>query len=452
MTVMPKPGDEVLTARIRVLEETLASERAEWQERIKASEEMVRRVIHTTSEGFVMMDLDFTILEVNRALLQMLDLSPSDLIGRRLDALYDKGSVDFYFANREHLSFEAVFTGKNDRRLPVLVKRSAMQDDHGKTIGYLAFLTDLSELKTAQAELRKAEQRYRSMYENAVQGMFQSTVSGTILRANPAYARILGYDSVRQMLHLTRSLTHVFCSEDERKQLVAALGSRKTLANYEVKLRHKDGTRIWALINARLISDLHEEPIIEGILVDNTEIKLAGEKVRQSEEKFRSLAIHDNLTGLFNTRYLYQALDELVEKGRQTGEKFSLVFMDMDNFKQVVDNYGHLNGSQALAEVAGTIAACLVPPAFGVAYGGDEFIVVLPGFDKQETLAKAEEIRARMKQTSYLSAQGFDVRLAASFGVATFPDDAVNRTDLLALADQAMFRIKVHGKDAVGQL
>lgn len=63
------------------------------------------------------------------------------------------------------------------------------------------------------------------------------------------------------------------------------------------------------------------------------------------------MAIHDNLTGLFNTRFLYQALDERVERGRATGEKFSLVFMDMDNFKQVVDNYGHLSGSQALAEV-----------------------------------------------------------------------------------------------------
>jgi diguanylate cyclase (GGDEF)-like protein/PAS domain S-box-containing protein len=451
MSTMFKPSYEALQARIQALEQEIAAERTRWEERIKASEEMYRRVIHTTSEGFIMMGLDLTILDANRAFSQMLDLSLSELIGRRVDALYDKSSVAFYFANRDHLSFEADFPAKDGSRLSVLVNRSAMQDDHGQTVGYLAFLTDLSELKATQQELRNAEQRYRSMYENAVQGMFQSTESGRIVRANPAYARILGYDSVGEMLGLTRNLTSVFCVPDERRQMVAALRSRKTLANYEVRLRRKDETQIWALLNARLISNPDVEPIIEGILVDNTEIKLAEEKLRQSEEKFRSLAIHDNLTGLFNTRYLYQALDALVERGSRSAERFSLVFMDMDNFKQVVDTHGHLNGSQALAEVAGTIKASLVEPAFGVAYGGDEFVIVLPGFDKPGTLAKAQEIRARMKQTRYLSARGLDVRLKASFGVATFPDDAADRTGLLALADRAMFRIKVHGKDAVGQ-
>ena len=124
--------------------------------------------------------------------------------------------------------------------------------------------------------------------------------------------------------------------------------------------------------------------------------------------------------------------------------------MDLDNFKKVVDTHGHLNGSQAIREVAQTIKAAIVEPCFGVAYGGDEFVIVLPGFNKDEARQKADTIRNQMKQTRYLTEKGLSVHLNASFGLAAFPDDTDNRTGLLALADKAMFRIKQGGKDAVG--
>jgi diguanylate cyclase (GGDEF)-like protein len=89
-------------------------------------------------------------------------------------------------------------------------------------------------------------------------------------------------------------------------------------------------------------------------------------------------------------------------------------------------------------------------PAFGVSYGGDEFVVVLPGMGKRQALHKAEEIRQTLSQTSFLTNRGLQVQLQASFGVATYPEDATDRTGLLALADQAMFNVKRRGKNAVG--
>jgi len=164
--------------------------------------------------------------------------------------------------------------------------------------------------------------------------------------------------------------------------------------------------------------------------------------------RIQDLAVQDNLTGLYNTRYLYQALTELTRPGA-SGAPFALIFMDLDDFKQVVDAHGHLNGSRALQEVAATIRESLEEPGFGVSYGGDEFVVVLPGATRDWAAAKAEEIRARMKKTAYLARWGLKVSLAASFGLAAFPDDADNLTDLLALADRAMFGVKRTGKDAV---
>ena len=162
--------------------------------------------------------------------------------------------------------------------------------------------------------------------------------------------------------------------------------------------------------------------------------------------RIQNMAVRDDLTGLYNTRYLYTALSDLVARN---AHPFSLIFMDMDNFKGTVDAYGHLKGSRALQEVALTIRSCLEEPAFGVAYGGDEFVVVLQGYDKKRAMGKAEEIRNRMKHTRYLSGHGHEVVLRASFGIATCPEDAGNVSSLLALADRAMFRVKEGGKDAV---
>jgi diguanylate cyclase (GGDEF)-like protein len=175
---------------------------------------------------------------------------------------------------------------------------------------------------------------------------------------------------------------------------------------------------------------------------------IAVENMRRYRES-HNLAIHDDLTGLYNTRYLYKVLSELAATAETMKDPFSIIFLDIDDFKQVVDTYGHLRGSQAIQEVAGTIRDCLTEPAFGVAYGGDEFVAVLQGFNKAQAIHKAEEIRTRMNHTAYLSNIGLNVKLRASFGIATYPDDATNVTALLALADRAMFDIKRQGKDAV---
>ena len=194
------------------------------------------------------------------------------------------------------------------------------------------------------------------------------------------------------------------------------------------------------------------EEVNRRLRLEMTERIKTEEELKLSKEKYRYLSLHDNLTGLFNTRYLYRSLQELVDKGRRLGTTFSLIFFDIDNFKRVVDTHGHLNGSKALAEVAAVLESCLTEPSYGVAYGGDEFVAVLPGHDKAQALQEAQEIRARLLRTVFLSNVENGVRLQASFGVSTYPDDAGDITAILARADQAMFNVKSKGKNAVGDV
>ena len=409
-----------------------------------------RSLVESTYEGFMLLDGDLVINDVNKALLRVSGYNREDFIGQNVDKFYDKTSVDFYSASRDHLSFEASFCSKAGIRIPMLFSRSILKDESGAINGYMYFLSDLTELKATQEELKRAEYRYRNMYQNAVQAMFQSKLSGELIRVNPSYAHILRYNSPEELLNLKESANKVYFNIEDRSRMIQAVKKKGVLVNHELRLKRKDGKPVWILANIRLSKNNKNETILEGILVDNTKKKVLEKELRRDRKKFRSLAIHDNLTGLYNTRHLYKVLDDLIEENLITKKPFSLIFMDMDNFKRVVDTYGHLNGSQALKEVAITIKSCLRTPCFGVAYGGDEFVIVLPGFNKLQATEKAEQIRSQMKHTTYLTKAGHNVHLGASFGLATFPEDTDNRTGLLALADQAMFRIKQTGKDSIG--
>ena len=123
--------------------------------------------------------------------------------------------------------------------------------------------------------------------------------------------------------------------------------------------------------------------------------------------------------------------------------------MDLDRFKAVVDTYGHLNGSRTIKEVAADILETLEKPAYAVAYAGDEFVVVLPGFDPAQAIGQAKKIQARIKKAVFLREQGLEVRIQSSFGIATFPFHADDMTNLLAAADHALFGAKGSGKDSI---
>jgi len=423
------------------------SEKRLIEDELRKIRQRFRLVVDGTSQGFLLLDSQLAVTELNKGVLQILDYTPEELLGKPFHDLYDRGSVEFYFADTNHLSFEATFLTKAGARVPILFNRSTLREDSGELTGYVAFLTDLTELKAAEAERRRAELLYEEMYRNAVQGMFQSTLSGRILRANPAFKQLLGYDDGEEILAREGTADRFYRNVDDHRKMTAHLKEERVLSNYELELQRRDGSPVWVLANVRLATDEAGEAIVEGILVDNTARKLAEDKLRRSEERYRYLAEHDALTGLHNRRYLYDHLSALL---RQQEGQLSLVFMDLDNFKLVVDTHGHLHGSRVIQEVAGTIMQALVEPAYGVSYAGDEFVLVLAGVDKKAALEVVGELQQRILQTDYLSAEGLKVKLSASFGVATCPEDATDVNGLLAEADRALFDAKGRGRNAIG--
>jgi len=164
-----------------------------------------------------------------------------------------------------------------------------------------------------------------------------------------------------------------------------------------------------------------------------------------NHEKIEKLAVTDDVSGFYNSRYLHMKLDEIISKKQMT----SLVFLDMDNFKRIVDTYGHPMGSKVLREVAEVIGSHLSQDDFLVRYGGDEYVVVLPGLEKTEARKKVKRIHAAINETAFLVEDGHNVRVTASFGIANYPEDAQDLKGLLHSADVSMYVSKDRGKNAI---
>lgn len=157
------------------------------------------------------------------------------------------------------------------------------------------------------------------------------------------------------------------------------------------------------------------------------------------------LAYLDDLTHLYNTRYLEVAL----ERETQSGRPFTVLFMDLDHFKAVNDQHGHLSGSRMLVEVARVLRSCVRDDDVLVRYGGDEYVVLLVGIDSGGGLKVAERIRRAVEDHRFLSREGARVRVTASIGLASYPEHAQEKGEILDLADRAMYRGKRSSRNVV---
>jgi two-component system cell cycle response regulator len=142
-------------------------------------------------------------------------------------------------------------------------------------------------------------------------------------------------------------------------------------------------------------------------------------------------------------------LETEVYRSQRYGYEFSLVFIDLDHFKAVNDTHGHLVGSNLLAEVGLMIKATCRRIDFAFRYGGDEFVIVLPQSNKESAFIVARRLHRLISETPWLTAEGLNIHITASLGVASYPSDAKTKVELLHLADEAMYLVKNTTRDAV---
>jgi two-component system cell cycle response regulator len=211
-----------------------------------------------------------------------------------------------------------------------------------------------------------------------------------------------------------------------------------------IRGRETESGVIWVFEDGRPFSDSEIERA--RVIAGHGELALHNaERYHQAKER----AFIDDVTEVYNARYLLQATTHEIQRAERYGREMCVLFLDLDRFKLVNDQYGHLVGSQTLRELSRVLQECIRQVDTLARYGGDEFTILLTDTDVETGRMVAERIRRTVAETLFEGGRDAPIRLTISIGVASYPNDSRDRDQLLDLADKAMYRAKSLGRNCV---
>ena len=311
--------------------------------------------------------------------------------------------------------------------------------EKAEDVDIVAHISDISDEMAAHEALRRREELFRRLAESLPTGVLQLGRDGSVIYANARLREIL-----RSPVPPTSAEMLARIRARDRAAVQAAIESAMrdgADSDLEVEIRPaRTRTRLRCSLTIAAVADHNGAPAALLCVSDVTEsARLRDELQRQ--------ATHDVLTGLPNHRALIGAIDHELERTRRNSRRFALAFIDLDHFKTLNDTLGHAGGDGALRETAQIIKATLRAVDIAGRWGGDEFVVLLPETDTAGALKAAERIRAAIAQHRFECAGG--AHLTCTVGVATQPDDGLDRDTLVASADRAMYTAKQLGRNQV---
>lgn len=241
---------------------------------------------------------------------------------------------------------------------------------------------------------------------------------------------------------LKRGKPHI---DDARSGTLSCMHEIGTASTVEVPMMARGqvhGLLVLAIEDEDAFAKLLGVRRVARALADSMSLALSNISLR---EKLRTQSLRDPLTGLYNRRYMEDALTRYVSLAERSGSATSVVMIDLDNFKRLNDEHGHPKGDAVLRDVATQLTAALRPSDVIARYGGEELIVILPNCGLEDAALKAEMLRMRIESLS--DAHGMAV--TASFGVASVPETSTGAADLIPVADAALYAAKKAGKNMI---
>jgi len=323
----------------------------------------------------------------------------------------------------------------------VIERGVAFRDRHGRRM-LEGFVEDVTDRHRAVEALANAESRFRSIFENTVEGIYQTSVEGRYISANPALTRIFGYESPEELMSsLAAAGRSLYVDATRRADFERLMREVGSVTQFESQVHRRDGSVIWISENARVVRATDgRAPYYEGTVEDITE-----RKRYQAELVFQ--ATHDALTGLPNRGLLEDRLRQAIGYAHRNGSLVAVAFIDLDRFKVINDSLGHGSGDEVLMRVSRRIRGALREMDTVARQGGDEFVVVLAEQPTVESVVGVVE-RIIEEVAQPVTIDGRELYVTCSIGIALYPNDGGDVTTLLRNADAAMFSAKERGRNS----
>jgi diguanylate cyclase (GGDEF)-like protein/PAS domain S-box-containing protein len=410
-------------------------------------------IVHSTPEGHILRcNAEFAEIigypreEVRGLMMQ--EITP-DEDGAQCLASFQK----LWTGASDALSLETRLIRKDGSLTLAKLTVSLLRDREGWPSHLLAHVEDIHErMKTEAAHAPLAEpaasakdDRYRTTFETSPDGVLIARAEdGKIVEVNPAFLETLQFTR-DEVIGRTSTDLDIWADESDTVRVAEALHEQAACRDMEVRLRRKNGEVFWGQLSASF-ADFDGESCVISYIRDVSAAKA-------DEEKIRSLAFYDTLTGLPNRRLLWERLRQALISSMRSGSKHALLFVDLDGFKSLNDTLGHHIGDLLLQETGRRIAGCVREVDTVARLGGDEFVIILEDLSQMAEIAAAQartvggKILEAIDQTFLL--EGRECHTTSSMGITVFGNQSESTNEVLQQADIAMYQAKAAGRNAM---
>lgn len=337
-------------------------------------------------------------------------------------------------------------------------------------------------LEKANAELREEvdlrrekEIQLQEAFDNAPIGKALVALNGKWMKVNRSLCNILGYSEAELLRTDFQSITHEDDLMNDLKHVSDLINGYENSYQLEKRYKHKAGHLVWALLSVTIVRDddqkpryfisqildityrkLSEEQLhrtqaeLEQRVAERTyELEQVNRELKEKNELLTRLSQTDPLTSLYNRRSLNEHLERMIHEAQRYDYEFSIMLIDIDKFKFINDNHGHLEGDRVINSVSDLLQKHLRETDIAARFGGDEFCVLLPHTSILRAPEIADNLRERIESIVFSSDDGQEFKVTCSIGVAQYDKAMGDSRNLFAVVDDALYRAKENGRNCV---
>ncbi|MDP9376608.1 MAG: PAS domain S-box protein [Actinomycetota bacterium] len=403
--------------------------------------EQLASVVESSGDAIIAADFEERVISANAAACDMFGYEEHELIGLDAARLTSQDSSTAASARKVALSgkpWHGTLEGvrRGGRQFPLRGTFSPLRDASEDVVGISLLLRDISRERLIERRMRQAVQEFQQAFDHAPIGMAVVSLDGRLMRVNAALSELTGYSAAELRRRHFRDLAYPEDADADRRQLAAVLGGLSSSYRVEKRYVRRDGSVIWVLLSVSLVRN-----------EDNRRLHFIAQVHDISEQKkleseLRAEAHLDPLTGAINRRQLEERLGAALEHARRYGEQSALVFLDLDDFKEVNDRHGHHAGDELLRAVALSLKARLRSTDYVARVGGDEFAVLLSHVNENQAKVITRDLERAISSTTVM-ADGERIVAGGSCGTALLDGISITSpTTALQAADAAMYKQK----------
>ena len=335
-------------------------------------------------------------------------------------------------------SLETIRITKSGKPLNIISSYTPVRNANREIVGATIFYKNVTELKKAEKELQKSQEKYKLITESAFDVITLINSLGLIEYVSPSNEKILGYTDAAYIGNPFTTNVHPEDAFGLIETVTSLLDGEKP-ATIEVRFLHQDGRWIWMEISPTPVLTNGKVTQVLTIARDITERK-------RLQDKIAKMAFYDHLSGIPNRRNFDDKLQTAIHQANRSGKKVAILLLDGRKFKQINDKFGHDAGDAVIKEMAKRLQACVRSIDTAARLGGDEMGVILPELDSLEVV---EDIARRILK-SYrepFNFNGYEIKMGVGIGISLYPDDSVNEKKLMKYADMALYEAKKSEQD-----